>query len=511
MSGTVTDNDRKIIPRWRTFDQSLDQLHSIKGPKDVRQEKPHDLLYRKRIEWNANPTSVKHASDLLGSAIALGMNDEVTDVAKTIVDLKRNVSYWVYELAMHVLEPPPNIGSASVSLNEIDELYMRKCIRSTRQSVRNAPRDAIRWVHLAKYYTSLGLTIQAAKSMHVALYLAPTNRFVLRSASRLWVHVGDIEKGHGLIRRSRRTKFDPWLLSVEIALSDLMGKPPALAKKGQKYLRMDILPVHISELASALATLELGHGRMKKSKILFKQSLQSPTENSVAQAAWAQQKTGVIQLEENDFQHPNTFEARFWSHIVRSKWENAITQCDSWVKDESYSSEPYVHGSYLTAVVTENFQSCKHYATRGLISNPLHPILLNNLAYAQIMLGNLQEAETNLNKLNSLKIDNDSGVSVQATRGLLQFRKGNIQSGRQLYLKACNQARSIPGNRGRALFAMASARHAFEEIALGIGGNRSIVQSALMSLKRVKDPIFRVVSDNLIQAQNQAFYGREMD
>ena len=44
--------------------------------------------------------------------------------------------------------------------------------------------------------------------------------------------------------------------------------------------------MHISELASALATVEFSENNLRQSKKLIKLSLKEPTENSIAQAIW---------------------------------------------------------------------------------------------------------------------------------------------------------------------------------------------------------------------------------
>ena len=56
------------------------------------------------------------------------------------------------------------------------------------------------------------------------------------------------------------------------------------------------LNIHTSELASAVATLELNSSNIKRSKRLFDLSLRSPTENSIAQVAWASRQNRSINL-----------------------------------------------------------------------------------------------------------------------------------------------------------------------------------------------------------------------
>jgi hypothetical protein len=61
--------------------------------------------------------------------------------------------------------------------------------------------------------------------MMTALQLAPQNRHVLRSAARLFLHVGDPECAHDLVARNDATKNDPWLIAAEIAIAYLLIAP----------------------------------------------------------------------------------------------------------------------------------------------------------------------------------------------------------------------------------------------------------------------------------------------
>ena len=150
-------------------------------------------------------------------------------------------------------------------------------VRILRHLLRTEPRDPIAWVELSRTYAILGLREQAERSMAVALQLAMNNRFVLRSASRLWIYLDDPERAHDIIGRADRTCYDPWLLAAEIAIGSIDKKTPRFVKAARLMLsRGQFSPAHISELASAVATLELASGSIKKSKKLFGRSLEHP-------------------------------------------------------------------------------------------------------------------------------------------------------------------------------------------------------------------------------------------
>jgi hypothetical protein len=94
--------------------------------------------------------------------------------------------------------------------------------------------------------------------------------------------------------------------------------------------------------------------------------------------------------------------------------------------------------------------------------NPKHPVLLNNMAYALIHLDRLTEAEALLGQISFT--DNLTNVStVQATRGLLEFRKGGQEIGRRMFLGVIDDL-SMRGERDQA--GRAATNLAFEELRL---------------------------------------------
>ena len=145
----------------------------------------------------------------------------------------------------------------------------------------------------AVFYTIIGQEEKAKRAIKNALFLAPENRFVLRSMARFFVHLGEegIAFAHDTIKRSQITKHDPWIIATEISLATLRQRSSTLAKSGLQLVESGLFhPFNISELASSLATLELKNGKIKNSKKLFINSLTSPNDNSLAQAEWASQE-----------------------------------------------------------------------------------------------------------------------------------------------------------------------------------------------------------------------------
>ena len=106
MAGFSTDKDRKVIPRWRTFDMTLRlrELESV-TPSRAHQQVTPDFLAPKIMDWLEHQT-VGHAADLVGTALSIGREKEVSEAARFLLRNDLNVSPWARELAEHALRTP---------------------------------------------------------------------------------------------------------------------------------------------------------------------------------------------------------------------------------------------------------------------------------------------------------------------------------------------------------------------------------------------------------------------
>ena len=497
MNGFSTDKDRKVIPRWRTFDQTLrlGELNSIAPPRKHHQV-TSDFLVSKIRDWLEHHT-VGHATDLVGSALTLKKEKEEREVAEAARFLLRenlSVSPWARELAKQALKSSEDTEIV-LAPEALEKPILYKEIRTLKHLLRTEPKDPITWVELSRLYAILGHGDQAEKSMTVALQLAMNNRFVLRSASRLWIYRDDPEKAHDIIGRADRTRYDPWLLAAEIAIGSINRRRPKFVKSARRMLSDGkISPVHISELASAVATLELASGSIKNSKKLFRLSLKHPTENSIAQVAWVSRYNSTILLDDEYLNRPNTFEARSWYFYSQSIWEKAIQACRQWEYDQPFSSRPSIRSSYVSATALEDYARSEQFAKQGLRANPENSTLLNNLAFARINLGDINGAKEVLSKVKRLSLSDQEWVSLQATRGLLAFRTGNVGAGRKLYSEARSKAQKMKDSR---LFALASVFYAIEEISHKTPDANAVRSETLYVLQKERDPIFRILEHRL--------------
>ncbi|MBI5828637.1 MAG: hypothetical protein HZB20_03650 [Chloroflexi bacterium] len=237
-----------------------------------------------------------------------------------------------------------------------------------------------------------------------------------------------------LLRKNSRTPSDPWLIAAEVAVSSVLQKSPKFATAGKGILAASgVLPFHSSELASALASLEMYDGNIKRANKLFETSLREPTDNSLAQAVWASNKTGLGQIHRRFFQIPNAQEAMTFNAANHGRWAEVLVHAEKWAEDESFSSRPRLIASSTASSLLGNPKQGEEIARAGLETNPGHPGLLNNIAFALIEEGKPAEALRAIEEINKKQMTPVDEICVLATSGMANFRLGNAEIGRRLY------------------------------------------------------------------------------
>jgi tetratricopeptide (TPR) repeat protein len=312
---------------------------------------------------------------------------------------------------------------------------------------------------MSQAYAAMGQLTQSERAMSHALALAPHDRFVLRSAVRLYVHLDEPDRAARLLRRTEATRQDPWLIAADIAVATVAGAISPLVRIGRTTLaERRFPPFHVAELASALATLELSAGANRKARKLFEASLHDPTENSVAQATWARRWLPALDTDHAILSTPRTYEARVWNAFSLLDWHEVASASNMWFADEPFSSRPAEMGSYAAAVGLEDYLLAELMLRRALAANPSDDTLINNLAFALANQGNLDEALRVLGTASRPSPRPSTEAALKATEGLIRIRAGHVQQGIALYQQAISEARGDSMARVRYLASIYLAR-----------------------------------------------------
>lgn len=475
----LEDKDRKTIPRWRESQTaiSLGGLDSLRPAKKTAPS--YDTLRELLQEWKLNQKPW-HASDLMGAALVLGKTDLAVDAAEFVFAHGSDCPAATLAMALKILSP----GSGPTpegALHRVEPGTVHHQIHEMKCRVREDLRNAIAWVDLGRAYTVIGQGEQAARAMRVASILNPTNRFVLRSCARFFLHYGDAKYAHRLVASAASTPTDPWLLAAELTCAAVAREGPRFVKVARRVLTgSDFPPFSTTELASALGTLELEDGSQKKAKRLLRESLRAPTENSVAQAEWASRLLPGLEIGADRYLVPRAFEARAQHSFEQSEWDVALECAVQWLRDEPFSTRPAALASYISATIFEDYDGSMKIIEYGLVANPKDPGLRNNLAFALASSGKVLEAEMQLSTIDETALGDLPIVTLLATRGLICFRKGLVDQGRQFYLQALEEAR----RRGMTKhYALAAAYLAREEMIANTSFRHLALQEAAFASK----------------------------
>jgi len=440
---------------------------------------------QKLARWQ-HERNVESAADLVASALVLGRHTDARDAARFLLEPDSEVTAAVKVVAELVLAPEDQAGrvvTAELKDIDIEADVVRLRVRALRSQLRDDPRNALAWVDVSRAYSMLGQPERSIRAMERALGLVRGNRFILRSAARLFVHVDDPLRAHGLLTRADATREDPWLVAAEIAVAAVAGRNPMFVRQGRRLLEARRFPLlHTAELTSALATLEMTAGDQKSARRLFKESLADPTDNSLAQAEWARTKISGVEVDPALLNRPRSFEARALQDYKEGRWILAIRQCEAWLLDEPFSSRPAALGSYLAGITQRDYRLAEDFANRSLRANPKDPLLLNNLVWALANQGRIDEARERFGEIT--EVSKELVATILATRGLLRFRTGHPVEGRQSYLAAIEEARRHNHKRVEALAALHLAR---EELLSDVETATASVRAAAKACEGVDD------------------------
>ena len=457
MAANSQSTTRQIVPRWRTFREALasNELDSSEVGKG-RQIDGAEFIAEKEFAWLENK-ELPFAVDLVSAATMLGTTDPAKEAANFILENAAYASASAQRIARSLL------GIEKRELAEVPPQSTRQIIerlKALKAKRINQPRNAFVWVDLARLYVLLGQNESARQVLRVAQMLAPTERFVVRCTARFLHHIKANDEAVEFLRKNGRTQHDPWLVAAEIAASATAEKIPKFAKLGERLLKSEVQPFHTSELAGALATLEMESGNHRAAKKLFEQSLAQPTDNALAQAVWASKKSGLGNFNPAVLEKLHANEALTWNDFHLGKWDDVIFHADRWRREEGFSARPLLLASSTAASFLDKPALGEELARSGLITNPGHPALVNNVAFCLNLQGKPREALLFLKTADVTNLKPMDMVCLLATTGMAYYRLGNEAEGNQFYTSAIERAKAANQNalRTAAILYMAYER-----------------------------------------------------
>lgn len=438
------EKPRRVVPRWRPswITATTPEARSVAPARQVI-----DLstaVSAVSQDFVRQPI-VPIAAEALFLAAEAKSVDDAQKAARFILNSGLSPSSALAREATRILEG----REARVHPSKPQEI-----IKQGRRLLRLDYRNPVLLADIALAFTSLRLEAPAERFMRAAVALAPDSRFIVRAAARFFLHIGEEGRAHEVLRRSAGIAGDPWIQASEIAVATVRGRPSTLKKSiSRALIDLPRLRADQTELASAIATVELLDGELKRAKRLFQKSIERPNDNSLAQAESVAQRLKLI-VEESALETPLSFEAKSNFSYRQLRMDDAIEQAKLWAVDEPFASRPLSSLAYLFCLV-EDFEQAQLAAEKAeaLEDHQTSSHRLNVL-FAKIQQGKLDGVAEELMGLGKSEAARENGAHILANMGALLYAMGDREGGRDAYRKAIGAAK-LRGD--RRLESLASA------------------------------------------------------
>jgi len=452
MASLKEDEKRNVVPNWRDYNKTskLGEFGSASRNRVQIELFPIDQYIH---AWEVN-NSIPYAGDLVSAAILNGHqeNPAVVEAARFIVSHKDEATKTLIHTAQSLIASPEQVAiDANLSVHQKierinnQEETVRTEIRLLKLSRDYCCYNPIAFCELARCYVTLGQLDKAKEAMDIALHLAPNHRYICRSAARFYLHIHDEERARFIVARNPALLKDPWLLASEIAINTLMDRTSRNIKKGSELISsQNYSPFSLSELSSAIGSIEEINGNRKKCRSYFKTALINPNDNTLAQARFLLSKDSNLSFDFGDnIVIPNAFEAEAINSYADEDFSKALIAAVDWIDDMPFTRRPVQFAASIAYSFLKDYDTAISLLELGLKANPNNPMLLNNKAYACALSGKTDAAAQAIQDAKRLQMPLEVKVCLTATEGLNEYRKGNIEAGRALYTDAIQMAKSL--------------------------------------------------------------------
>ena len=320
-------------------------------------------------------------------------------------------------------------------LDEHERRRTYENIHDVKRALRRFGNNAVLFTELARLYLTLGHEKRALRKVEVALALAPTNRYILRSAARTFAHCGDTERGCELLMRSPRVRRDPWVTSAALAMAGVIGRSSKVMKAAIGLLKSgDFAALSLAELRAGVGSVELLAGNQRHARRLLRASLEQPTDNSLAQVEWGLSIEPLFELDLSAFDATRYYEALALEAYQNRRWTDVVEHCKAWLWDMPFASRPVLMASHVATVVLGDYELAQAFCRAGRLVARNDPKFINNYAYALALNNQGDAALQMLDEVPAAAVkDNATRACLDATRGLAHFRNGDLARGREKY------------------------------------------------------------------------------
>jgi len=444
--------NRQLIPRLLTFETSNVLSLNISSVNSRINDFELHNYNKLKTEWKTEKNIILAIEMLIYEII----HDSLTINNDLIAFLNARKKYLnQIEKEIVLLANAKHNNDISTQLHKSDNT-INNLISEVRESNRINPLNSLQWCNLGYYYTKIGLRDKAKRAFLISIRLNNSNRHIVRSAARFFLHMGDIEFGHRILTMSPRTNNDASLISAEIAYSELMGKKSKFVDKGIKIKNdKNISVFEKNELLAQIATLEFSHGKNSKGKLLMEECLSAPNENSLAQFTFLNKKHNLESMIENTPTVIFQFEALARKYFSNAKFEKAFENAKGWFNFQPFTINPAALSTYIASEILDKQQEAIKIAKEALKISPDSFLIKNNLAFALAKSNNIIEAVATIKSINKNDLSKYDIAVLNATTGFIAFKLGDTKSAKIGYNEAIKYFRTNKKNEdslARALY-----------------------------------------------------------
>lgn len=436
--------NRHMVPRWRSVNASriAGETASVLPAKPDMVEFQLSIYNQMLIQFNSEKSNflsspnIENAEELISKAIFFDIeyNNVIRSAAQLIIEHDYTHSSLKRFAQLALCGRPEDTHSPLPK----SEAKIRIEIARRKKLMLLNPRDSRLMGETALLYVNLGQLDKTKKLLEKALILTPNDRYLLRSATRFFIHSNKADHAAWILDNRPISRYDPWLAAALMACNSVIDGKLKNYKATKKLAKnMSFSERTRSELQSEIATLELLSGSKNSGGKWLQMSSIDPTENTIAQIEWASRKlmSDTNRFRETDFSISH--EAAANNAYANANWIAALKACELWLEYEPFSSRPAILGSVIAAVEENIVRKGILIAEKGILANPSEAVLYNNLAVLYAYIGETTKADKMLTFAIANQGADPTNLFVHAaTRGLIEFRKGNISNGVENYMKA---------------------------------------------------------------------------
>lgn len=460
MASFIDDFHRNMLPLWRSYEET-----AVARELEFNGRLALPVCFARyenyKDAWRSRHTVIS-AADFVNVAVASGNRQslEVLDAAEYMLQHSEECSPLALDVARSIIEfqQPQERTALNKELTfkeQADGLIKRlktqeeetkARIGLLRKQVHSHSYNPIAYCELARCYANLGMNERAMQYMNYAVFLAPQSRYIARCAARFYVHVGEHDRAKKVLISNGRVNSDPWVMSAEIAVESLMGRSSRYIQIGRKLVMSGSFSAFSSsELCLAICKEDRESGKRKDARKMFEKGIEDPNDNSLAQAEFFAKEDSNINLDMASFNsilHKNEAETR--KALSKGNYEEAFIYSLKWMQDYRFEHRPIEFAFGLSCDYLKKYDYAIEIVDRSLEINPKDPAAINNRLYALGLSDRIDEAESYLQEVDVKqyrKENTNNGICLVATCGLLEFRKGNIEEGRELYNMAIEAAK----------------------------------------------------------------------